>query len=886
MTLEPGTRFGSYEVVESIGAGGMGEVWRARDTSLKRDVALKILPQAFVDDADRIARFRREAEILAALNHANIATIHGLEQAGDQTAIVMELVEGPTLADRIREGPIRSDEAMSIALQVLAALEAAHNKGIVHRDLKPANVKVRDDGTVKVLDFGISKPIDASVISGGSPVMTTPAVTETGVILGTAAYMSPEQARGKFVDQRTDIWAFGCLLFEMLTGQPAFGGDDVMAILARVIDRDTDLTSIPGTVSPSVRHTIQLCLQKDPAKRIADIRDVRLALQGTFEAELPADSRAAPRRSVALPAALAIAALAAAAVMLVMLNAPLNRSAPEIRRSSYLIPEDLNLVQPTIPFIAVSADGRQIAFSTSEGIYRRDLSALEAGLIPGTEGEQPVVPVFSPDGRSILYRSNLSREIKRIGIEGGTPEPLLEAAAAEGGWRWDLDAAITFADENSIGQLSPVGGEPIELFTETGFDHIEPSWLPGGERLLSERRDPDTSASEIVVHTIASGETTLLFPGKQPTYIDPGYLVYVDPRLGLVARTFDAGTLAVGNPVPFIQDVLHMSLGGGAQYRLSASGTLIYVRGSVQAGAEGRTLAIADSSGIVEALEVPANTYVAPRVSPDGRQLALQIGRGSDAQIFVYDLAGGSEMRQLTFEGTNATPGWSPDGQWIAFASDRDGKMRIYRKRADGRGVAEPLTDPAEGRAHILPVWAPDGQQLTFTEGGGNDDADIWIVSPPDGAPEPLVGGAGVQAGLDFAPNGEAFAYFSITDGAFDVWVEPFPPDGSRTRVSEGSGPNFFPVFSSDGTELWYQGQIGLTSVEFDTTSLTISNRRQPLNFLGDPSQPWVDAIPDTDRMIVSLPPLIVGDRADERTEIVIVENWIEEVKQRLPVDE
>jgi serine/threonine protein kinase len=290
MSISPGTRFGAYAIVEPIGSGGMGEVYRARDTELKRDVAVKVLPASFAADADRLARFRREAEILASLNHANIAQVYGLEQADGELLIVMELVEGPTLADRIKEGPIPPDEAMNIALQVVSALEAAHANQIVHRDLKPANVKVKDDGTVKVLDFGISKSIDPQAISG-SPVMTTPAVTETGVILGTAAYMSPEQARGKFVDQRTDVWAFGCLLFEMLTGQPAFGGEDVMLTLARVLDRDTDLSSMPKTISPAVRHTIKLCLEKDPRKRMADIRDVRLALEGDFR-----DRSAARRR--------------------------------------------------------------------------------------------------------------------------------------------------------------------------------------------------------------------------------------------------------------------------------------------------------------------------------------------------------------------------------------------------------------------------------------------------------------------------------------------------------------------------------------------------------------------------------------------------------------
>jgi serine/threonine protein kinase len=373
VALETGTRFGSYEVAERIGSGGMGEVYRATDTELKRDVALKVLPQAFVEDADRLARFQREAEILASLNHANIAQIYGLEKASDQTVIVMELVEGPTLADRLEAGPIPPDEAMEIALQVATALKAAHGKQIVHRDLKPANVKVRNDGTVKVLDFGISKPVDPQAISG-APVMTTPAVTQTGVILGTAAYMSPEQARGKAVDQRTDIWAFGCLLFEMLTGQPAFGGEDMMAILARVIDRDTDLSSIPRTISPAVRHTIKLCLEKNPDKRISDIRDVRLALGGAFESELPriaGVAAATPLWRRVLPVAAAVVVTSAVVGLGDLLS--LRPEPGGVVRFDYDLPEGQVPRGASGPIVALSPDGRRFAYNTADGIYLREI---------------------------------------------------------------------------------------------------------------------------------------------------------------------------------------------------------------------------------------------------------------------------------------------------------------------------------------------------------------------------------------------------------------------------------------------------------------------------------------------------------------------------------
>ncbi|MGD8324603.1 MAG: protein kinase, partial [Gammaproteobacteria bacterium] len=531
MSLAPGTRFGAYEIGDAIGAGGMGEVYRATDTNLKRDVAVKVLPATFAEDADRVARFKREAEVLASLNHANIAQIYGLEKADGQTVIVMELVEGPTLANRIAQGPIPADEALGIAQQVADALEAAHGAQVVHRDLKPENIKLKPGGTIKVLDFGIAKSLDAQAVSGGrSPVMTTPAVTETGVILGTAAYMSPEQARGHPVDQRTDIWAFGCLLFEMLTGQPAFGGEDVMLTLARVLDRETDLSSIPGTISRAVRHTIKLCLEKNPRKRIADIRDVRLALEGAFEPE-SADVRqsesAAPAGRSYVPL---IAAAVAGAALTWLLSAGFEATPPrEVRRSIHVVPADQPLNNPGPPLIAISPDGSRIAYGADGALYLRRLSELEARQVPGTAGEEPITPVFSPDGEWLLYGAFTSGELKRISTDGGTPITILPQWT-QGGWRWDSDDMIRYGDSAcQIRQLAPAGGTPELIVEEEGFTCFEPMLLPGGDKLLFERR-PDAAPEqpEIAIRSLIDDETTVLFPGKQPQLIEPGYLVYFD----------------------------------------------------------------------------------------------------------------------------------------------------------------------------------------------------------------------------------------------------------------------------------------------------------------------------------------------------------------------
>jgi serine/threonine-protein kinase len=865
MALEPGTRFGAYEIAGPLGAGGMGEVYRAKDTTLEREVAIKLLPEAFAADAGRVARFEQEAKTLASLNHPNIAQIHGLEKSGGATAIVMELVEGATLAERIAQGPLPADEALGIGYQIIDALEAAHEKHIIHRDLKPANVKLTPKGTVKVLDFGIAKVLETRGISGPQAPS-----------LGTAAYMSPEQARGKPVDRRADIWAFGCLLYEMLTGQPAFGGEDVPITLARVLAHGTDMDSLPGVISPAVRHTIALCLEKDPRKRIADIGDVRLALQGRFETPLAqAQVATAAGQSVwrrALPALAALAALATGALgyAVALMMAP----PPEVRRSIYAIPEDQPLNVAGAPLIAVAPDGKRIVYAAGGGLYQRRLSELEGLLVAGTGTDNPVVPVFSPDGDSILYLS-ADGQLKRVSVDGGTPV-VVAAVAPQLGWRWDQDGMIRYVSGCRIEQVPATGGTPEVIVDETGVLCVEPTLLPGTDYLLYEQR-PQTTPPEIAVHSLSTGEKTVLFPGKQPLFLEPGYLVYFDTALGLMARSFDLDTLEFGRAVALANDVL--TAGVLVHYRVSANGTLIYLRGTLAAD-QGDLISRVNETGILGQLGIGGGDFRFPSVSPSGEQVAVQVGVADEAQIFVYSLSGESEIRQLTFEG-GEHPTWTPDGQWITYASNRDGSWRIYRQRADGRGVPEALTDPGEGnKAHVLPAWTPDGQQLAYTESGVDGD-DIWIVSVPDGTPELLVGGRGSQTAAAFAPNGEAMAYHSNTGINFEVLVEPFPPDGSRTRISEENVPSIWPVWSRDSTRLSYQiGAGGFAAVDLDTRAFAVRNRRV-LPFIASPNDRNLDSIPGAGSMLATLP--FQGGEDSAQREIVIVENWIEEVKARVP---
>jgi serine/threonine-protein kinase len=879
MALNAGARFGAYEISGPLGAGGMGEVYRAKDATLERDVALKLLPEAFAADANRVARFEQEAKTLAALNHPNIAQIFGLEKSGGMTAIVMELVEGTTLGERIAQGPIPADEALGIAYQIADALEAAHEKQIIHRDLKPANVKLTPKGTVKVLDFGIAKVLETRGISGPqAPSLTTPAMTQAGILLGTAAYMSPEQARGKTVDRRADIWAFGCLLYEMLTGQPAFGGEDVPITLARVLAHGTDMDSLPGVISPAVRHTIALCLEKDPKKRIADISDVRLALQGKFEpplAQLAQHAVAQPlwRRVLPLAATAAVAAVVAALAVDWLATPP-----REVRRSIYTIPDDQQLNAPAgAPLLAVSPDGKAIAYAAGGAIYLRRLSELEGGPVSGTGGQSPVVPVFSPDGDWILYRSAAGR-LERVPIEGGTPVTVVNESPLLG-WRWDEDDIVRYSTNCQIKQVAATGGTP-EILIDDGpnIGCVEPTLLAGTDNLLYEER-PQTGAPEIVARSLVTDEKTPLFPGKQPLYVEPGYLVYFDVASGLMARGFDPVSLESGGAAAFVDDIL--VIGQVVHFRISASGTLVYLRGNRTTTGQGFLLSIAEEGGNIERLNLDYDDFRFPSVSPDGNQIAVQLTLATP-QIFVYDLSGEREIRQLTYEG-GQHPAWTPDGQWITYSSNRDGRWRIYRQRADGRGVPEALTDPKDDAAHRFPAWTPDGERLAYTETAVGGD-DIWIVALPGGTPELLVGGDGNQTGIAFAPNGEALAYhtvFSSGSAAAEVIAEPLPRDGSRVRVSEDGVVSLWPVWSKKGVRLTYQILGGsFAAVDFDTQGFAIRNRRA-LPFNTDPGQRNLDSMPDGERMLLATPPFQGAD--DSPRELVIVENWIEEVKQRVP---
>jgi serine/threonine-protein kinase len=902
MTISPGTRFGSYEVSESIGAGGMGEVWRARDTSLKRDVALKVLPAAFVADADRLARFRREAEILASLNHPNIATIHGLEQVDGQTVIVMELVEGPTLADRLERGPIPPDETIAIALQIVAALEAAHEKGVVHRDLKPANLKIRDDGTVKVLDFGISKPIDPTAISGGSAVATTPAVTQTGVILGTAAYMSPEQARGKFVDERTDIWAFGCLLFEMLTGQPVFGGEDVMLTLARVLDRDADLKSIPKTISPAVRHTIKLCLEKDPRRRIADIRDVRLALEGIFETALPETAAAEVARQPLWRRALVPAAALLLGGLLVGFTAWQRWPAPAPERSfrfEVSLDEGQRLRGVGRDAIAISPDGRRLAMNRTDGLFVRAMDELDARLLPNTENAL-TNPAFSPDGEWIVFWRNSDSLLQKVRVTGGAPVTLAQVTNPTGLF-WAEDDRILVGQPDAILVVPANGGMPQVLIDSGESVYWDPQVLPDGSVLYTAY---DGALGMIAVETPGSGDRTDLFRGERAVYLPTGHIATTDSdNPGTVSvRTFDLQTRIAGGPIP-IQDNV-WSANGKHQFAISREGTAAFVTGAPTEYSDA-VLAIADGQGRVSRLDVSPARYRGPRISPDGTKVAVEIiGEDGRSGIWVYDLSGESAFRQLLGAGNNMRPLWTPDGERLTFASDREGVWGIYLQPMDGSAIAERLIVAEPDVEYWPDSWSPDMRTLAITRIQGTLSA-IQVqrvatiaIDEQGKAAEPELLEDDDFGGAAFSPNGRWIAYRTNTPDIggvpSQIQVQPFPRTGATYGITAQGGGSY-PVWSADGRELIYRrpaagagDSIALVLGRVEVTSgqgFAWGNESQievegGLAYFGFRDY---DPLPDGEGMLLLMSTNPVS--ADEGRELTIevATHWFDLVRERAP---
>jgi Tol biopolymer transport system component/predicted Ser/Thr protein kinase len=811
MPLVPGSRLGPFEILGAIGSGGMGEVYRARDTKLNRDVAIKVLPDLFARDPERLTRFTREAQTLASLNHPNVAHVYGVEER----ALVMELVEGEDLAQRIARGAVPVDEAIPIALQIACGLEAAHERGIVHRDLKPANVRITPDGTVKILDFGLAKTADA--VPQGASIESSPtftsAPTEVGMIMGTAAYMAPEQARGKPVDKRADIWAFGCVLYEMLAGTRPFGGETVTDALAAIVKEEPDWKALPTATPPSLRRLIGSCLIKDPRQRLRDIGDARIALErlaaGVAD-DTAAGTSVAPARQSGRFGALSLVAVALAiGAIASLVTWQLGRPAPDIPRAlaRFVLP----LAYESLPLktggagVAFSPDGSSIVYAgqpvlmSTPVLYRRRLSSLDVERIPNTEGG--FAPFFSPDGKWIGFFSD--KGVMKLSVEGNNVTKICDRGVfSRADWGPDdtivLGTSQTYAP-GALGKVPAGGGTPTPLTKLDGQESVHqlPHVLPGGRHVLFTITTP--TRTELAVAPIGGGAHTRLdLEGSGGIFVPPDHVIFARER-SMFSVPFDLRALRVtGSPVQVLEDAgvfaasvrIWIPLVG-----VDRAGSIAYLN---KAGSQAILGWISPGSSFSQ-LPIPEAEYGPPRLSPDGRRAVLSIG-ASPADVWVVDLARGTRLRLTSTGGT--APIWSADGSRIAYASADTGIMAIA---ADGGGSPAVLL-PRVDRMFVQPSsWSPDGTSIVVTaeDRGGTRSArnrDIWIVR--GGKAEPLVASAADERAGMISPDGQWLAYASSVSGREEVYVRPFGRSGGTIPVSTGGGT--LPAWSALGDAVYF----------------------------------------------------------------------------------
>ncbi len=892
MAILPGRRLGPYEILSAIGAGGMGEVYRGHDTKLARDVAIKVLPANFVNDPERLSRFQREARMLAALNHPNIATIYGLEQSGGVTGLVMELVPGETLAERVKAGPLPIEEALKIAAQIAEALEAAHEKQIIHRDLKPANVKVTPEGKVKVLDFGLAKAYagDTETYDPSNSPTLSAAATMQGGILGTAAYMSPEQARGKAVDKRTDIWAFGCVLYELLTAKGAFDGEDTTEILAAIVKTEPDWNRLPTTTPPAVRMLLKRCLQKDRTLRLRDAGDARIEIHEALSAPSSVSPGiAAPAKGIhvlgrrGLILGVGIPVLVALIASLATWTLKPSPPQPVTRLVVNLPPGQQLAGLDSGPSLAISPDGTHLAYVARQGsmqqLYLRAMNSLEAKAIPGTEGA--VNPFFSPDGQWLGFFAN--RKLMKVSLNGGTSLALANAPF-DGGAAWGSQGTIAFSPSNAsaLQQVSDAGGslQPLTRLGKGDASHRWPEFLPGGKDVLFANGTAGAifSNAQIGVQSVGTDKRQYLIQGGEfPRYAASGHLVYAQGGI-LMAVPFDPQRLTItGAGAPVADGVMQSPTNGHAQYSFSTTGSLVFVPGGVQA-AQLRMVWVS-RNGVEQPLAAPANTYLNPRLSPDGRRLAVGI-LSQDSQVWQYDLSR-ETLTRFTFEGTvNGYPAWTLDGKRIAFISNKEGPLNVFWQQADGSGGLERLT--ASDDLQTPSSWSPDGKLLAFNAITPTTGIDILVLRLGDRKTQPFLQTPFNESAPRFSPDGRWLAYVSDESGRYEVYVQPYPGPGGKWQISTEGGSE--PVWNPNGRELFYRSGDKMMAVDIATQpGFTVGKPRMlfegpyqltPVTF------PNYDVSPDGARFLM----LKHVDQAQATpTQNNVVLNGFEELKRRVP---
>lgn len=877
-----------YRITAQIGAGGMGVVYKAQDTHLNRPVAIKVLPEVLAGDAERLGLFEREARLLGVLSHPNIAPIHGLEKAEGRPFLVLELVEGLTLAERLKKGPIPVEETLEACRQVAGGLETAHDKGIIHRDLKPANIKLTAEGQVKILDFGLAKALHDQIGSEDFTVKNADPVTVSGVILGTASYMSPEQAKGRPVDRRADIWAFGCVLYEMLTGELAFRGNSVMESLTAVMNAEPDWTLLPAETPQQVLLLLRRCLQKDVRRRLQAIGEARIVLEDALSGTAPSET-ALPRsqfRKARWAWALAGIVIGAALTGLSLWNLrPLPFPPPPVTRFTIVLPPGQRLAQTDA--LAVSPDGNEFAYvatAKSGGQRQIYLYTMETGQtrpISGTEGARS--PFFSPDGQSLGFVANA--ELKKISLNGGVAQKLTDLNRSCHGATWSSNHTIAFAPYSSaLQQISDDGGTPQALsHLDNGETyHVWPQFLPGGRAVLFEACA--TGPAGIGVQMMGNGERKGLIQGQvgeMPSYVPSGHLTYLQAG-NLMAVPFDLKHLEVAGttPVVAVRDV--------SQYVVSATGSLVYAESGNSHANESHLVWVDGSNGREEMLPAPARSYNQPRISPDGRQIAVDIVDSiEDMQVWLYDLST-DNLTPFTFEGVNRHAIWAPHSERIAFVSNRKGPTEIFWKRVDGSGGVEQLTE------HFPATWleipysiSSDGKLLTYVglppAGGG----EFWVLSLGNHnakrVPLKLSGDGAPQ----LSPDGRWVAFVAAdSHQQWQVYVRAFPGPGGLWQISTDGGNE--PQWNPNGRELFYRHGDKMMAVDISFHRRSVPSKPRQLfeghyqNTVTGYARANYDVSPDG-RSFLMLKPVEEGQA--KASQIKVVLNWSEELKRLVPTE-
>jgi dipeptidyl aminopeptidase/acylaminoacyl peptidase len=838
-----GRTLGQYRVESKLGEGGMGVVFEGTDTRLGRKVAIKLLHESVVQDGERMARFEREARVLASLNHANIAAIHGLEEADGQTFLVLEYVPGDTLAERIAQGPLPLKEALTICRQVAEGIEAAHEQGIVHRDLKPANIKITPAGQVKVLDFGLAKAAAVSTSASHlSEAATAPAeMTQVGMVMGTAAYMSPEQACGKPVDRRTDVWAFGCVLFETLSRRRTFGGDSMTEVLAAVLERSPDWGSLPATVPENVKRLLRRCLTKDQHSRLRDIGDARLELEETISGQVVVADANIARTPSYWPAVAAVCLLGAAAIGVWAWLQGRGAPAPEVVRFTHQLPSGHRMVPSWNPNVMFSPDGLSVAFSYPvDGVQRtfqRRIDELEQKPLVGAE--RGSTPVFSPDGRWVAMLDSMDMSLRKVPAGGGAPVPLA-GIDLFGRGDWGNDGFIYFTDQYPGGvlRISENGGakEPVTTLNpkKSEFTHRHTQILPGGKAIIFTVVSAGMESyndARVELQVLGTTQRKILVQGGFGARFSPsGHIVYANAG-NLFAVPFDVKSLEATGPAIKVVDGVQMSTNtGSAYFDVSGAGALAYVPGVAEGGQ--RRLVWVDRQGRPETLPLKPASYLFPRVSPDGKTLAVEI-EGATHNLYSYDFAR-TVLTKLTTDGLSHAPVWTPDSKDICFRSWKAGTMTMWEMPADRSHPEERLTTVG-ARQSVVSV-SPDGRYLAYNQmadmsagsakaemaTGGDVEAmgtgsDIWVLplQGDDRKPRRFKGSRFDEASPKFSRDGKWVAYCSNESGRTEVYVEPWPGPGWKIQLSSEGGAD--PIFSRTADEVFYRDGDKMMVVPYKT---------------------------------------------------------------------